>query len=116
MLWFPGGPEISKVMPVPVHDDAPCMCQKKCCGHYRSEPTTVKTSVAAPVPSVLIKEEFTLNQALGDRAAVMAKKCLVEESTIKFYWDHLLEVQANRAKGAIKAQKTRAAKRQASKN
>ena len=104
MPWFPGGPDIGKALPVPVIDNvsigAKCTCRIKCTGHYFREPTAMMKAAPASVPTKLIGEEFKTNKILGNRAAALAKMCLVEESTVTFYWNHRNQVLTKRTKGA----------------
>ena len=100
-------------MPYPIASDDPCSCAKPCSGHHKREPVVVGVGspTIATIPSVLLEKEFSINPVLGQRASELAKKCMEEENTVKFFWEHMAGVKANRAKGVIKAQKTRALKK-----
>ncbi len=117
--WSPSGPAVKDVMPVPEIDVRPsnssCIrCGKKCDGHYKTDPSPLSSVVAAPVPSLLIKEELEKNENLNDNDfSRIGRSCLVSPDVVKFYVEHLKTVKLNRKKGAVKAQKTRAAKKAA---
>lgn len=102
-------------MPVPVAKPISAMCGKcgeECNGHYLSNPTCVAESIAAPVPSVTIAQEFAKNETLDtEKCQKIAKKVLIKMENVQHQWDHLKQVKINRAKGVEKAKKTRAAKK-----
>ena len=111
--WFPGGPSVLTVLPVPAPEvtDVPCsQCKDTTCfGHYSKLPTDVTKVESAPVPSVLISEEFSLNSVLTpSRTQLLATKAMVDPAHVSFQWKHLEQVKVNRAKGVEKAKKTRA--------
>ena len=102
-------------MPIPValpKENECQQCSSQCFGHYSSEPTVLKKSKVAPVPSILIKKAFekyeNLSASLTEK---LSTKALLDPEHVKFQWEHLKQVKANRAKGVEKAKKTRAMKK-----
>ena len=115
--WFVNGPSIGKILPTPVielqsPDGRTCSkCPKACAGHYKTGIPT-DTDTIAPVPSVLIAEDVEKDPNFdAERIVSIARKCIVLPQTVQFYVNHLKQVKLNRARGVVKAQKTRMAKK-----
>ena len=113
--WYPEGPLFGEVLPTPViaPGSAKCtQCSKKdCAGHYQTSVPHPKDT-PAPVPSEVITEEVNVNPHFdSNRIKKIARDCILPPSTVQFYVNHLLQVQANRKRGAEKAKKTKQAKK-----
>ena len=115
--WFVNGPSIGKILPTPVielqsPDGCTCSkCSKACAGHYKAG-IPLDNDTIAPVPSVIIAKEVEKDSTFDtERIVSIARQCLVLPQTVQFYVNHLKQVKLNRARGVIKAQKTRKAKK-----
>ena len=127
LMWYPGGPSITK-LPLPRVDPdrlwgGECQsCTGTCYGHYVSDLVDVtctdKTalSLTSPPPSSILKKEFSRAQGRIDSEEFIrdaAKQSLLAPSDTKIWIQHLNTVLRNRKRGAAKAAATRARKRAA---
>ena len=121
-LWYPGGPPVSH-LPLPVIDitrpsgNLSCeSCKDECCGHYDTSTFTdtsnkEKMKLVVPVPSVLIKQEFSKQKVSNDISSSVVQNCarlsLLSCKEVNMWIAHLQEIRENRKRGAVKAAATR---------
>lgn len=120
--WFPGGPQLS-YLPFPVPDpsqpwgNSNCSrCEGQCSGHFLP-PDKAIVAQLSPMkmpPSQVLKEIFDgLSDDISEECVLAAaKKCLLPPAEVKIWFDHLLQIQKNRKRGAEKAAATRRQKKE----
>ena len=113
--WFPGGPFVSQVLPLPTKDntrgpwgakDCGGKCSELCIGHYSSE--LHRFDSTENPPSVIPSLYLSKNSADTD-LELAAKRCMLSTDSVKIWMDHLRQVCENRKRGVEKARKTREA-------
>ena len=112
--WFDSGPLISH-LPLPIPDPNHCYgntncqeCKEYCHGHFMKAEEGLASSLPPmkKSPSAILKEAFDSLKSYPPSDSLysdLSKKVMFPMDEVKIWLEHLMTIQENRRKGAIKA-------------